>query len=48
MLITGTVYSIKCKELVYRDTRRLETKNLQPKSADSEALSISEKGEISK
>lgn len=43
-VITGTVQSTKCKGLVYRDTNRLEIKNLQPKSAESEALRISERG----
>lgn len=46
IVITGTVQSIKCKDLVYGDTNRLETKNLQPKSAESEALSTSERGGI--
>lgn len=43
-VIAGTVQSTKCKGLLYRDTNRLEIKNLQPKSAESEALRISERG----
>lgn len=45
-MITGTVQSIKCKDPVYGDTNRLETKNLQPKAAGFEALSTSERGGI--